>query len=430
MDPRDNLEVLTVDVTATVSIPRITGIQKVVRAIVGENSNLRLLAFERAVGGYQVLDGIPKLVRRNSSGWWQRFQPSVVTLGGRLITSIQVLFEPKSQILELLRGFASFLYSKFFSTERAQKPSVSRRTPLDPERSPSFVWLLDIPRDSDHLDFLLEGVRRGNFLLGVYLYDVIAVTRPEFDSSNFREQSRAHFERYLELVMEASVVVFLSKSTEAEFYELVNSRKWTNSAKTRTLYPPLRPGPLPEPVANNSGPAKTLLCVSPLTKRKNVGVVLEAFSILKEKGGNHRLRLVAPPMLSADPDTGRLLLDLRRRWPKDVEMYHSLTDHELDLLYRSSDLVLYPSLAEGFGLPAIESIEKGVPFLCSKIAVFEELSGYLPIRMVEKDLPAEWAEQIVDAGRGVKIPPVDWAFLPRRDEFVRTLAELSGQLDF
>lgn len=44
-------------------------------------------------------------------------------------------------------------------------------------------------------------------------------------------------------------------------------------------------------------------------------------------------------------------------------------------LYRDVDLVVYPSLYEGFGLPVVEAREAGAPLLLSDIPVHREVSG-------------------------------------------------------
>lgn len=53
----------------------------------------------------------------------------------------------------------------------------------------------------------------------------------------------------------------------------------------------------------------------------------------------------------------------------------NLTDRELSNLYTQSDLLLFPSLYEGFGLPIVEAQAHGVPVLTSNVTAMPEVGG-------------------------------------------------------
>ncbi len=46
-------------------------------------------------------------------------------------------------------------------------------------------------------------------------------------------------------------------------------------------------------------------------------------------------------------------------------MTGALSPDELDALYRAADVFVYPSLYEGFGLPVVEAMARGVPTVAS-----------------------------------------------------------------
>jgi glycosyltransferase involved in cell wall biosynthesis len=52
-----------------------------------------------------------------------------------------------------------------------------------------------------------------------------------------------------------------------------------------------------------------------------------------------------------------------------------VTDYELAVLYHNSELFVYPSLYEGFGLPILEAFAHGVPVVSSDIAAIREVAG-------------------------------------------------------
>jgi glycosyltransferase involved in cell wall biosynthesis len=66
-----------------------------------------------------------------------------------------------------------------------------------------------------------------------------------------------------------------------------------------------------------------------------------------------------------------------------VDFRDYVTDEELEQLWLEADALAFPSRAEGFGLPLIEAMERGVPVACSDIPVLREVGGdvarYFPV---------------------------------------------------
>jgi glycosyltransferase involved in cell wall biosynthesis len=56
-----------------------------------------------------------------------------------------------------------------------------------------------------------------------------------------------------------------------------------------------------------------------------------------------------------------------------VEFKGKVSDKELDKLYKSCDVVLFPVLAEPFGLVPIEAMKRGKPIICSREAGVAEI---------------------------------------------------------
>ncbi|PTS95915.1 glycosyltransferase family 1 protein, partial [Pedobacter sp. HMWF019] len=53
----------------------------------------------------------------------------------------------------------------------------------------------------------------------------------------------------------------------------------------------------------------------------------------------------------------------------------SVTDEELNTLYKKAICFIYPSLYEGFGLPILEAFKQGCPVLLSNSSCFKEIAG-------------------------------------------------------
>ncbi len=79
----------------------------------------------------------------------------------------------------------------------------------------------------------------------------------------------------------------------------------------------------------------------------------------------------------------------------NVFHFERFNAEQLREFYRHADLIVYPSLLEGFGLPPIEAIACGTPALCAATsAVKENLEGVCPL--IDPPTDAEAYAKVVD----------------------------------
>lgn len=71
---------------------------------------------------------------------------------------------------------------------------------------------------------------------------------------------------------------------------------------------------------------------------------------------------------------------------ENVIQIGSCSENELSEYYRNSDLLLYPSLKEGFGLPILEAQFFGVPVITSKWEPMASISGGAAILVDPKNM--------------------------------------------
>lgn len=76
-----------------------------------------------------------------------------------------------------------------------------------------------------------------------------------------------------------------------------------------------------------------------------------------------------------------------------VQMLCGLPDAAVVALLQGAEALLFPSLAEGYGLPAVEAAALGVPVICSDLAVFREVMGNYPVYLDPAD-SYSWMETI------------------------------------
>jgi O-antigen biosynthesis alpha-1,2-rhamnosyltransferase len=107
--------------------------------------------------------------------------------------------------------------------------------------------------------------------------------------------------------------------------------------------------------------------------RKNQQLLVKALDLLRDQGVIASLVLFGQRSFSAAP----LLRELRTR-PRTaarIVFVDDASDAEIAFAYRNGAALLYPSLAEGFGLPLVEALGCGAKVFASDIPVFREIAA-------------------------------------------------------
>ncbi|MET1079406.1 MAG: glycosyltransferase family 1 protein [Pseudomonas sp.] len=115
------------------------------------------------------------------------------------------------------------------------------------------------------------------------------------------------------------------------------------------------------------------LMVSTIEPRKNHLYLLKAFERLWEEGSEVALCFVGKVGWKTEK-----LIEQIRQHPKlntCLFMYNDLSDRELEYCYSHSRALVFPSYVEGFGLPLVEAMQRGLPAMASDISVFREIGG-------------------------------------------------------
>jgi glycosyltransferase involved in cell wall biosynthesis len=125
--------------------------------------------------------------------------------------------------------------------------------------------------------------------------------------------------------------------------------------------------------------------------RKNLGVLVDAFTIFKAKT-NSKIKLVIAGEKAWLSD-GLFEKIEKSRFQKDIFTPGRLTFSDMGTLVRSANAYVYPSLYEGFGIPVLEILASRVPLLCARNSSLEEVGGNAPLYFDEKN-PPDLAEKI------------------------------------
>ena len=151
-----------------------------------------------------------------------------------------------------------------------------------------------------------------------------------------------------------------------------------------------------------------------ITQLKNIAFSLQVVAALKARGLSPRFLVSGPPD-PHDPAGLELLADLRRLRSEldleaevyfaaeqgpDPEVARVLPFEIVRDLYEACDVILLPSMSEGFGIPLIEAGLLGRPVFCADIPPFREIGSRQVYRFKLEDGPdavatriAAWAQR-------------------------------------
>ena len=166
---------------------------------------------------------------------------------------------------------------------------------------------------------------------------------------------------------------------------------------------PSSPGPSVEKVlARFKIRQPYVLFAGTLEPRKNLVRLVRAYRRMAGRGSAHGLVLAGPIGWQPQP----LMREVAQEGPGEVLMVGKVSPADLDALYRGADAFAYPSLYEGFGLPVLEAMARGVPCVVSTSSSLPEVAGEaaLPVDPLSVGALAEAMERLTtDPGLATRL---------------------------
>ncbi len=196
----------------------------------------------------------------------------------------------------------------------------------------------------------------------------------------------------------ADAILADSESTRRDVVELLGidaERVHVVYAGVDTRFTQQSPDAVHEAKARYGIVGPYVLAVGTLQPRKNYPRLLEGFAAMRRKSGlPHKLVIVGGRgWLYDEIDAAVARLELA----EDVVMPGFVRDEDLPSLYTGADLLAFPSLYEGFGLPALEAMACGTPVVASTAPALPEVCGEAALLVDPTDVPslADAVEQVL-----------------------------------
>ncbi len=384
---------ILIDCSATAGSAAHTGIQRVVRNIV---ASARSLAGESGVDCLPVaFDGrryreLPPdaLLPAGGDGGerrggapsnvaaWLRSGPSAAMpkrRSGRWLGRLRAMLDAL-----LLTGILRLAAASVRNMQSRIRPRSWPGSEAIGYRSGDWLLLIDSNWSSD-LRRELHRAKRAGARVCVVVYDLIQLRRPDLASPGAGAIYRRWFVRTVPL---ADRILAISRTVLGDVRQQLRARAMPDPVAGSDYFylgfdldHPDGPGAVSEPAraAFAAGAAACFLVVGSVEPRKCHDVVLDAFEACWRDGSTSRLVLVGREAWHGGAVARRLRghaeFGHRLFWLQDAG------DADLEYAYSHATGLVFASIEEGFGLPIVEALQRGLPVLASDIPVFREIGG-------------------------------------------------------
>ena len=241
-------------------------------------------------------------------------------------------------------------------------------------------------------DGFVRWVRRANVRPLYFVHDLIPLTHPQYCRPGEDERHKRRMRTVLET---ASGVIANSQATLDDLARFAGEQELTVAPAVTAWLGATSFRPLPDTKPEEEPPV--FLVLGTIEGRKNHRLLVDIWRRLA-------LQMATPPRLLIVGQRGwqaQPVFDLLDRDPLlrgHVTEVNRCTDAELAGWLASARALLFPSKAEGYGLPLVEALGAGLPVIASDIPVFREIGSGIPLLLDPGD-EAAWEASILDFAR-------------------------------
>lgn len=205
-----------------------------------------------------------------------------------------------------------------------------------------------------------------------FVHDLIPITHPEYCRPGERDK---HIVRMNNALQAAKGVVANSRAT---LDELGRYATLTGQAMPPCVVAPLAPPDLPAPSAARPTADPYFVMLGTIEPRKNHVLLLQVWRKMIAAMGKRTPRLVVIGQRGWECENVVDLLERCEPLRGMVTELPACSDADLATWLHHACALLFPSFAEGYGMPLVEALSRGVPVIASDLPVFREIAGDIP----------------------------------------------------
>jgi len=138
------------------------------------------------------------------------------------------------------------------------------------------------------------------------------------------------------------------------------------------------------------GSSFVVLFVGSEQRRKNLETLVAGLAMYRRRDPS--LVFVKAGVAQSKSGRERFHSALKANQMEEVTVLREdLTDDQIVQLYRAADVLAFPSVEEGWGVPVLEAMASGVPVLSSRIGPVVEFAGDSVLHVDDPYSPRDWA---------------------------------------
>jgi len=247
-------------------------------------------------------------------------------------------------------------------------PSLSEVLP--PNSSRRLLWK-NWPGDA----YLFHGLNQRmdvRYRRAVSTFHDLFVLSGDYSTPDFRgrfaAQARGAVER-------SDLIIAVSEFTAGQLEHLLK----VDPARIRVIRHGVRPAPR---ALSQIAREPMILFVGAIQRRKNIVRLVEAFEGVAT---GWKLVLAGSFGFGAEEALQRIERSPRKG---DIEVPGYVTEQDLEMLYQRASVFAFPSLDEGFGMPVLDAMARGVPVLTSNVSAMPEVAGRAALLVDPADIPS------------------------------------------
>lgn len=218
--------------------------------------------------------------------------------------------------------------------------------------------------------------------LSIIIYDLLPIQMPDFFPKHYGEKFNSRLHKYLSI---SEKVFAISANTAADLKSYISSKRLQTQIDSIPMGAFVNS---PSEASRNHRvkSSKFILYVSSVNKRKNHEFLCSVWGYIQEHNHdlkNVKLVFVGKNIFSEDQPLNT----------SGVEWLQNVSDEELSSLYQSCLFSVYPSVAEGYGIPVQESLCYGKVCISSDLPSLAEINHPALIKLPVNDFFA-WIDVI------------------------------------